>query len=123
MVETNFERDKKFNQQLDLYNEWPREGRSSETMHVCLQGEIQSYGSLEKLRLIIAVIRDLQNKEMIWYIWDKIESTRTMKYLLWDASNPNTRVQQLDFIGEFLQANVTHRVLVKLDNRYGEYFP
>ena len=29
----------------------------------------------------------------------------------------------MDFIGTFLQANVKHRVFVKLDNRYGEYFP
>ena len=27
------------------------------------------------------------------------------------------------FVGEFLQADVKHRVFVKLDSRYGEYFP
>ena len=34
-----------------------------------------------------------------------------------------SRVHQLNFIGEFLQANVKHRVFVKLDSIYGEYFP
>ena len=29
----------------------------------------------------------------------------------------------MDLIGAFLQANVKHRVFVKLDSRYGEYFP
>ena len=28
----------------------------------------------------------------------------------------------MNFIGEFIQSNVKHRVFVKLDSRYGEYF-
>ena len=32
-------------------------------------------------------------------------------------------VHQLNFIGEFLKANIKHRVLVNLDIRDGEYFP
>ena len=34
-----------------------------------------------------------------------------------------SRLHQLDFIGEFLQAKVKNRVLVKLDSRYADYFP
>ena len=33
------------------------------------------------------------------------------------------RVHQLDFIGEFIQANVKHSVFTNLESRYGEYFP
>ena len=29
----------------------------------------------------------------------------------------------MDFIGAFIQANIKHRVFVKLDSRYGEYLP
>ena len=29
----------------------------------------------------------------------------------------------MDFIGAFLQANVKHRVVMKLESRYGEYSP
>ena len=29
----------------------------------------------------------------------------------------------MDFIGAFLQGNVKHRVIVKLDSRHGDYFP
>ena len=60
---------------------------------------------------------------MIGDTWDQTESMRIMKYLLSDSSKHKTRVQQLDFIGPFLQANVKHRFFVKLDRRYGEYFP
>ena len=46
-----------------------------------------------------------------------------MKYLLSNYSKYEERVNQLDFIGEFLQVNEKHRVFVKLDSRYGEYSP
>ena len=48
---------------------------------------------------------------------------RTLKYFLEDSSNDKARVQQLDSIGEFIQANVKHIVSVKLNSRYGEYLP
>ena len=87
------------------------------------KAKIQSYGSLDKLQLIIIVRGDLKIKEMIGYTWYPIESMRTLNYFLADASKHKSRVHQLDFIGAFLKANVKHRVFVKLDSRYGEYFP
>ena len=48
---------------------------------------------------------------------------RTLNYFLADASKHKARVQQLNFIGEFLQANVKHGVFVKLGSRYREYLP
>ena len=47
----------------------------------------------------------------------------TLKYFLADAAKHKARVNQLDFIGAFLQANVKNRVFVKLDMRYAAYFP
>ena len=46
-----------------------------------------------------------------------------MNYLLSDAANHKPRVHQLDSVGEFIQANVNHRILLKLDSRYGKYLP
>ena len=48
---------------------------------------------------------------------------RTLKFLLAYASKYKARVQQFYLVGAFLQANVKHRVFVKFDIRYGEYFP
>ena len=48
---------------------------------------------------------------------------RTLKYFLSDAANHKARVNQLDFIGEFLQAKVQNRVFVKMNSRYADYFP
>ena len=44
-------------------------------------------------------------------------------YFLAYYSMHKSRVQQLYFIGEFLQSNVKHSVFVKLDIRYGYYLP
>ena len=47
---------------------------------------------------------------------------RTLNYFLADASNHKARAQQWDFIGEFIQANLKHRVLLSwtadMDNNY-----
>ena len=48
---------------------------------------------------------------------------RTLKGLLADYYKHKEIVHQLDLIGSFIQANVKHRVLVKLGSRYGGYFP
>ena len=48
---------------------------------------------------------------------------RTLNYFLSDASKHKARVHHLYFIETFLKANVKHTVSVKLDIRYGEYFP
>ena len=47
----------------------------------------------------------------------------TLKYFLVYASKQKARVHQLDFIVSFLQANVKHRYFVRLEIRYGYYFP
>ena len=47
----------------------------------------------------------------------------TFKYLLADAAKNKARVNQLDFIGVFLQSKVKNRVFVKSDIRYTDYFP
>ena len=60
---------------------------------------------------------------MIGDTWSPTASMRTLKYFLADASKHKARVHKLDFIGEFLQANVKDRVFVKLDMRYAAYFP
>ena len=48
---------------------------------------------------------------------------RTLKYFLADAAKHKARVNQLDFIGAFLQAKVNNRVFVILNMRYAAYFP
>ena len=45
------------------------------------------------------------------------------KYLLADAVKRKAIVNQLAFIGAFLQAKIKNMVFVKLDSRYAEYFP
>ena len=84
---------------------------------------IQYYGSIEKLKLIIVVRGDLQDTEMIGDTWYTISSMRNVKYFLVDYANHKAMVHQLDFIGTFIQANVRLRVYVKLDSIYGKYFP
>ena len=91
-----------------------------ETVNPCmyLQGKIQSYGSFDKLKLIIVVRGDLQNNT-----WYPTSSMITLKYLLAYTSKHKARVHQFGLIGAFLQENVKHIVFVNLDSRYGEYFP
>ena len=87
------------------------------------KSKIQYDGSIDKLKLIILVRGNLQNKEMVGDTWSPTASMRTFKYFLADAAKHKTRVHQLDFIGAFLQAKVKNRVFVKLDMRYADYFP
>ena len=87
------------------------------------KAKIQSYGSLDKLKLRIVVRGDLQNKEIIGDTWSPTASMRTLEYFLAYAAKHKARVHQLDFIGAFLQANVKNRVFVKLEMRYAAYFP
>ena len=88
-----------------------------------IKQKIHSDGSLDKLKLRIVVKGDLQNKDVIVYTWEPTSSMMTLKYLLTDASQHKARVNQLDFIGALLKADVRNRVFVKLDIRYGDYFP
>ena len=87
------------------------------------KAKIQSDGSLNKLKLRIVVIGDLQNKEMVGDTWSPTASMRTLKYFLADAAKHKARVNELYFIGVLLQAKANNRVFVKLDMRYTDYFP
>ena len=77
------------------------------------KAKIQYDGSVDKLKLIIVVRGDLQNKEMVGDNWSPTASMRTLKYFLEDATKHKSRVYQLDFIVEFLQAKVRNIVFVK----------
>ena len=48
---------------------------------------------------------------------------RNLKDFLEDSSKHKSIVHQLYLNGSFLQANVKHIVFMKLESRYGEYFP
>ena len=85
------------------------------------KANIQSDGSIYKLKFRIVVRGDLQNKEMVGDTWSTA-SMRTLKYFLVDAAKHKARVRQLDFIGAFLQSKVKNRVLVMLKIRYTYYF-
>ena len=87
------------------------------------KSDIQSDGSLDKLKLRIVVIGDLQNKELFGGTCSTTASMGTLKYFLADAVKHKARVHKLDFIGAFLQAKFKNRVFVNLDNRYADYFP
>ena len=68
-------------------------------MNGCLQGKIKSYGSLDKLKLVIVVRGDFQNKEIIGYTWSPTASMRILNYFLVDYSKHKSILHQLDFIG------------------------
>ena len=82
------------------------------------KAKIQFYGSIDQLKFTILVRGDLHNKYLIGYTWSPAASMKTFKYFLQYAVNHNARAQELDFIGEFLQAKVKNVVFVKLDSRY-----
>ena len=82
------------------------------------KAKIQSYGSLDKLRLIIVVIGDLQNKEFVGDNWSPTAYMSNLRYFLSDATKHKARVHQLDSIGAFLQEKFKNRVFLKLDSRY-----
>ena len=58
------------------------------------KAKIQSDGSLDKLKLIIEVRGDLQDKEMVGDTWSPTASMRTLKYFLADAAKHKTIVHQ-----------------------------
>ena len=101
----------------------PKDGEPVTTSMDDYKVKIQSYGSLDKLKLRILVRADFQNKEMVGDTWSPTASMRTLKYFLADTVKNKARVHQLDFIGALFQAKVKKRVFVKLDMRYADYFP
>ena len=76
-----------------------------------------------KKKLGILVRGDLYNKELVGDTWSPIASTRTLKYFLEDAVSHKTKVYQLNFIGEFLQAKVKKMVFLRLERKYADCFP
>ena len=66
------------------------------------KAKIQSDGSLDKLKLIIVVRGDMQNKEMVGDTWSPTAYMITLKYFLADSEKHKARVHQLYFIGAFL---------------------
>ena len=85
------------------------------------KAKIQYDVIIDKLKLIIMVRGDQQNKELVGYTWSSTASMRTLKYFLADVAMHKAKVFQLYFIGAFLQAKVKNRVFVKLDSRYAYY--
>ena len=83
--------------------------------------------SIDKLKLIIVIRGDFQNKDLIGDTWSPVPSMSTLKYFFADYVKHKARVHQFDFIGAFLQgaflqAKVKNGVFVKLDSRYKDYF-
>ena len=110
-----------FNNQTILV-EYPEK---DEPVNPCMdvyKSNIQSDWSLDKLKLIIVVRGDFQNKESVGDTWSPTASMRNLKYLFADATKHKTRVCQLYFIGAFLQEKVNNIVFVNLDSRYTDYF-
>ena len=70
------------------------------------KAEIQSNGSLDKLKLRIVVRGYLQNKKLVGDTWSPTASMRNLKYFLTDAVKHKAVVHHLYFIGPFLQAKV-----------------
>ena len=87
------------------------------------KGKIQSDESIDRLKFIIVVRGDYQNKVIIGDTWSPTASMWTLRYLLKYDSKHKSRVHPFYFIGAFIQANIKYRDFVKLDSRYGEYFP
>ena len=56
------------------------------------KAKIQSDGSLDKLKLIIVVRGDLQNKNLVGDTWSQTASMKTLKYFLADATKHKARV-------------------------------
>ena len=90
-------------------SEYQNEGEPVTSCMDVYKVNIQSDGSLDKLKLKIVVRVNLQNKEMVGDNWSPTASMSTLKYFLAYAAKHKARVHQLYFIGEFLQAKVKNR--------------
>ena len=99
----------------------PKNDESVTTCMYVYKGIIQYDGSIDKLKMRIVVIGDLQNKELVRDTWSPTSSMRTLKYFLVDATKHKVIFHQLYFIGAFLQSEFKNRVIVKLDSIYADY--
>ena len=66
------------------------------------KANIQSDGSIDKLKWIIVVIGDLQNKDLIGETLSPTSSMRTLKQFLAYDFKHKSIVRKLDFIGALL---------------------
>ena len=87
------------------------------------KAKIQSYGTIDKLKLRIVVRGYLKNMDVMGETWYPTASLRTVKFLLADSARHKARFKQLDFIGAFLQAKVNRRFFVRLESKYSDFFP
>ena len=101
----------------------PTKGEPVTPVMDMIREKLQSYGSLDKLKLIIIVGWELQNKETIKDNLSLTSSTITLEYFPADSSKHKARVHQLYLIGALQKSNVKHKVFVKVYRRYGKYFP
>ena len=75
------------------------------------KSKIQSDVNTGRLKLRIVVRGYLHIKVIIGYTWDLTVPMKTLRYFLGNSARHKARVQQFDFIGSFIQANIIHRVL------------
>ena len=78
------------------------------------KANIQSDGSLEKLKLKILVRGYLHNMGLIGDTWSPTASMRTFKYFLEDSVKHKSRVHQLGFIGSLLLSNFKNTLFLTL---------
>ena len=82
--------------------EYQNEGEPVTPCMDVYKAKVQSYGSLDKLKLRIVVRGDLQNKELVGDTCSPTDSVMTLKYFLADETKHKTIINQLDFIGGLL---------------------
>ena len=75
------------------------------------KSNIQSDVNTGRLKLRIVVRGYLHIKVIIGYTWDLTVPMKTLRYFLGNSARHKARVQQFDFIGSFIQANIIHRIL------------
>ena len=80
----------------------PKDGEPVTPCMDVYKAKIQSYGSMDNLKVRIVVRGDFQNKEMVGDTWSPTAPMRTLKYFLADTAKHKARVHHLDFIGELL---------------------
>jgi hypothetical protein len=85
--------------------------------------KVKSDGSLDKLKMLLVVRGDLQDKNITEDKWSPTASFHSLKMFLAHAARTKARVKQLDFVGAFLQAKMRTRMFVTIPKIYGILFP
>ena len=80
-------------------------------------------GSLDKLKNRLVVRGDIQKKMLDLLTWAPTASHHVLKLFLAYAAILQVQVDQLDFVGAFLQANMRSEVWVHLPYVFGTLFP